>query len=181
MLSELQTVEDRLAIAQDLRDMQNGPELLRKQRILSEQVREERIELEADLRRREELEAALTAIKEDIEKFEVQRHRMTAEIRALQAQRQAQEIQQQFFTEANNSAVAEIQERLQNERNRADLVTEMLGGSSRQMTNLDRRLDEQEFAAMCRQVDSVAPIQLEKPDFARLPSRLSSVTRVNAS
>jgi len=177
MLVELQLVEDRLATAQDRQDTKNGPELLRRQRLLSEQVHADRTELEAELHRRDELEGTLKSIQDDIERFGIERHRMTAEIRALQAQRQAQEIQQQFFTETQDSPVAAIQERLQDERNRANLVTEMTGGSMQGMASLDRQLDEQAFAAMCRPTEVAQPSWVESLSMPQLTARRDSSAR----
>lgn len=171
MLVDLQTVEDRLAIAVDRKDMRNGPELLRQQRQLSDQIRIDQGELDTDIQRQSALEAALKAVRDDIERFRVQRHRITAEIRALQAQRQAQTIEQQFFTEAQSGAIDGVLQRLHDERNRADLIAETAGTSPVGMHALDRHWDDQAFAAMCGQNDSGGSIRTENSTFARLADR----------
>jgi len=166
MLLDLQQVEDRLAIAQDRRDMQAGPELMRRQRLLTDQIDADRRELESELKRRKELEQTLRATKDDIERFDIERHRMTAEIRALQAQRQAQEIYQQFYTETENIAVSAIRVRLQDERNRADLVSEVSGTALADFSSLDQEFDRRAFEAICDHSESFAT-----PEFSRINSR----------
>ncbi len=149
MLSELQKVEERLSVAQERRDMRKGPELIRRQRVLTDQIEAERGEIETEVKRRNHLEETLRATKDEIERFDIERHRMTAEIRALQAQRQAEEIHQQFYTETDTCAVSAIRDRLQDERNRAELVTEVCGSGIDDSSNLDEEYDRKAFEAIC--------------------------------